>query len=307
MRWRKRGLIFHRDQLPDWAASSALQPTPLARSREGTARVYCGFRDADGRSRVGTVDIAWAGDGLTVTGVGDKPALDVGAPGAFDQDGVVPSAVCERDGEIWLYYAGYRRGDAHTRFTVFGGTAVSRDGGLRFMRLDTSPTLGPSREARLFRVVHSILPHPEGWQAWYGAGSQFVSGETKTLPVYDIRHCVSRDGRTFPDSGVVCIAPGPGEHRVGRPNVLPAADGYRMFYGAGTESIPYVLRLAASADGIQWRDRSDELGLTRGPDAWDSEMMAYPAFVELAGHGCLLYNGNGYGRDGFGWAELIDG
>jgi hypothetical protein len=36
-------------------------------------------------------------------------------------------------------------------------------------------------------------------------------------------------------------------------------------------------------------------------------MMAYPAFVELAGHRCLLYNGNRYGHDGFGWAELVDG
>jgi hypothetical protein len=260
MRWRKHGLLFRREQLPAWAASSALQPTPLTRTPEGTARVYCGFRDADGRSRVGTVDIAWVRDGLTVTAVGDVPALDLGAAGAFDQDGVVPSAVCERDGEIWLYYAGYRRGDEQARFTVFGGTAVSRDGGLRFNRLDSEPTLGPSSEARLFRVVHSVLPHPEGWQAWYGAGSHFTAGAAKTLPVYDIRHCVTPDGRTFPDTGVVCIAPGPGEHRVGRPYVVRTADGYQMFYGAGTEEIPYELRLATSADGIRWRDRSDELG-----------------------------------------------
>jgi hypothetical protein len=75
-----------------------------------------------------------------VTGVGYAPALDLGASGAFDQDGVVPNAVCERDGEIWLYYAGYRRGDAQTQFTVFGGTAVSRAGGC-----SSSPGSAPRR------------------------------------------------------------------------------------------------------------------------------------------------------------------
>jgi hypothetical protein len=34
--------------------------------------------------------------------------------------------------------------------------------------------------------------------------------------------------------------------------------------------------------------------------------MAYPAVVEAEGRRYLFYNGNNYGRDGFGLAELAD-
>jgi hypothetical protein len=39
---------------------------------------------------------------------------------------------------------------------------------------------------------------------------------------------------------------------------------------------------------------------------WDSEMMAYPAFIRVNGKGILFYNGNNYGYGGFGYAELIE-
>jgi hypothetical protein len=304
VRWKRLGLVFSAADLPLWAATSALQPTPW-RTGDGRLRVFAGFRDSDGRSRVGFVDLD-EDDPRRVQQVSAVPALDLGEAGAFDQDGVVPCAVIADGAALRLYYAGYRRGDNAVRFTVFGGAAVSDDGGKSFRRVSPEPVLGPAPEARLFRVVHSLAPIPGGWRVYYGAGSEFRAGTAKTLPVYDIRYVDSPDGLSFPSTGTVCITPAGEEHRVGRPYVIAAPGGYLMFYGAGSERHPYRLRCAESADGRRWTDRTETLGLEPADTGWDSEMMAYPAYVTTERISYLLYNGNAYGRDGFGCAVRCD-
>src|SRR5438270_337025 len=104
MIWEKKGHIFSPNGSSKWARHTALQPTPWVRGSE--IRVFVGMRDEQGRSRVGYVDLD-ASDPSRVLRVSEKPALDLGAPGTFDENGVVPCAVVERDGALFLYYAGY--------------------------------------------------------------------------------------------------------------------------------------------------------------------------------------------------------
>ena len=54
------------------------------------------------------------------------------------------------------------------------------------------------------------------------------------------------------------------------------------------------------------RRRPGALALSPPPAAgdWDGEMQAYPQIVEDGGRTLVLYNGNGFGRDGFGAALL---
>jgi hypothetical protein len=202
-----------------------------------------------------------------------------------------------------LYYAGYQRG-ADVRFRVFGGLALSEDGGETFRRLRDEPVMGPSPEGRYFRVPHTVSPGPRGWQVWYGAGSHWRQGKRKTLPVYDVRYQESADGIDFAPAGHVAISLSDDEHRVGRPYVRRGGSGYEMYYAAGTEAKGFRLGFATSPDGRQWTRRDDEMGISPSASGWDSEMLAYPAVVTTAGKTYLFYNGNDYGREGFGYAEL---
>lgn len=298
MKWENRGLVFSPAGRVEWARHSALQPTPLV--LDDRIRVYAGFRDDQGIGRVGWVDLDRR-DPTRILDVAARPALDIGEPGCFDDNGVVPCAVVARGSEIFLYYAGYQLGH-RVRFMVFGGLAVSRDGGRSFTRHTRVPVTDRTDDALCFRVIHSILPENGGWRAWFGAGSVFRAGGGKTLPEYNVRHTVSADGIRFPDAGTVVLDTREPEYRVGRPYVVRDADGYRMYYGWSTADTPYRLGFAVSADGLSWHRRDDELGLPVAD--WDRGMSAYPAVVTVDGRTHMLYNGNDYGHDGFGLATL---
>jgi hypothetical protein len=242
-----------------------------------------------------------------VVGEAREAALRAGPTGSFDVNGVVPCAVAAVGDEIRLYYAGYSPpADAAERFRVFSGIAAApRHAADAFTRLRAEPLLPTSADEGLFRVVHSILPFGDRWRCWYGAGHEFRRGRTKLLPVYDIRQMESPDGLEFPDAGEIAVPLGsPEEHRVGRPYVVAWDNGWRMFFGAGTEETVYRLTFADSADARRWRRHDGRLGLEVSDDGFDSQMMAYPAAVTTRAGTFLFYNGNGYGRDGFAVAAL---
>lgn len=94
MKWDKKGLIYGPNGDSSWAQGWALQPTPLLLRDEGRIRVFAGFRTREGVSRVGFVDLS-AQNPSRILRVSEKPALDIGVPGAFDENGVVPCAVVE--------------------------------------------------------------------------------------------------------------------------------------------------------------------------------------------------------------------
>jgi predicted GH43/DUF377 family glycosyl hydrolase len=268
---------------------------------DGSIRVFAGFRTHDGVSRVGFVDVSGE-DPSRVLRVSKEPVLDIGAPGAFDENGVVPCAVVEQNGLLHLFYAGYQLG-RKVKFFVFGGMAVSEDGGETFRRHSLVPVCDRTGDELFFRVIHSMMLDGGRWRAWYGGGSEFeIEGDTQ-YPRYNIRHAFSPDGIHLEPEYEVCIDMRVGEHRVGRPYVIKEGGLYRMFFSAGTKKDGYRLAYAESLDGSRWT-RSEEVGIEVSEAGWDSRMQAYPAVVRYGDAVYMFYNGNDYGRDGFGYALL---
>jgi hypothetical protein len=48
----------------------------------------------------------------------------------------------------------------------------------------------------------------------------------------------------------------------------------------------------------------DVHGLAVASEGWDSTMTCYPFVLQFDGRTVMLYNGNGFGRSGFGYAGL---
>jgi hypothetical protein len=139
----------------------------------------------------------------------------------------------------------------------------------------------------------------------YCAGSAWTRVAGKEVPVYDLRYCESADGIDWPQAGLPALElTGPDEHGFGRPWVVRDEGLYRLFFSIRRRSLAaYRLGYAESADGRAWT-RVDGLGLDVSASGWDSEEITYSAVVDVGGQRLCLYNGNGFGRDGFGVAVL---
>ncbi len=301
MNWIKRGLIYGPDGTSAWAEHSALQPTPFSLT-PSTIRVFAGFRDREGMSRVGWVDVD-AEDPAQVRGVSETPALDIGRPGAFDDNGVVPCAAVRRGDEIWLYYAGYQL-CKRAKFLVFGGLATSSDGGNSFQRYSKAPIFDRTSDETLFRVVHCVRHEGGRWRIWYCSGDEWVPGPGRDLPVYDTKYVESADGIIPNGPPQVAVSLSGDENRIGRPTIVNLDGRYHMYFTTGTPGGGLGMGYAVSDDGVVWTRCDSEGGIGPSESGWDSHDICYGCLLEHGEHVYLFYNGNNYGREGFGFAEL---
>ncbi len=306
MKWRKLGRVWNTDGQQEWARSHAMGPTPFLLNAD-VIRVFITCLDEKGRGRPGFVDVC-AKDPTRVLGTSGEAIMDIGEPGSFDDNGLMPiSFVRVPSGELWMYYAGFEI-CTNIRYRILTGVATSTDDGRSFRRLRSTPILERSDSERFFRGGPFAL-HDEGrFKLWYVAGSEWTTLNGKPMPVYDLRYQESADGLTWADQGSISMAlTGADEHGFGRPWVLKDADsGYRMFYSIRRRSLAaYRLGYAESRDGIHWERKDDEMGLDVDPDDTASEAIMYSAVIEAHGKTYCFYNGNNFGQAGFCVAELI--
>lgn len=301
MRWRRLGRVYAPDGSAAWARSHAMIPTPV-QMPDGGLRVYFASCDEKGVGRAGYADLD-PRDPTRILRHSPKPVLDIGRPGCFDDNGVNPTCAIWRGAELWLYYVGYQLG-VQVRYTLFSGLAISRDGGESFIRVSETPILDRCDGELLYRTAPFVFPgESNGWRMLYIAGEREVTVGGKSLPSYHMRELRSEDGRHWGGPGRVVLGPDETvEHGLGRPYVTASPDGYELYFSKRTLKHGYRLAYATSTDGSDWTRDDAALGLDVSPEGWDSEAISFSAVTTLPGGTYLFYNGNGFGRTGFGIA-----
>lgn len=268
-------------------------------------RIYFGPRDEQGQTRTAVLDVDPA-EPSRILRLHDRPALDLGARGTFDDSGAMPSCLVEHDGELWLYYIGWNRG-VTVPYRNAIGVAVSRDGGLSFERRHDGPVVDRNRLEPYFVTTPFVLRDSDRWRMWYASATGWV--DEPPSPGYVIKYAESTDGLEWTRDNLTCIEPASANEANGRPWVERVTGGYRMWFCyrglhrfRTDRDESYRIGYAESADGVVW-DRMDErAGIARSDSGWDSEMVAYPSLYFHRGQSHLLYNGNGFGRSGLGHA-----
>ena len=104
MKWIKQGRIFAADGSKWWARSYALIPTVDLIS-DAVLRIYFAALDEDKIGRIGYIDVA-AENPKRILYESEKPVLDIGDLGTFDDSGVNPSCIITVAGKKYLYYIG---------------------------------------------------------------------------------------------------------------------------------------------------------------------------------------------------------
>lgn len=302
MKWRKLGRIYVPDGKLSWARKYAFPPTPYFVS-DRVVRMYVAFCDENTVGRIGFVELD-AEDPSRVLRVSEKPVLDIGQPGAFDENGLLPTCIVPVGKQLYLYYVGYQLG-YRVRYFQFQGLAISDDGGLTFTRHSRVPVIDRSDRELVNRTSAFVLREDGVFKMWYVGGSSWLDVRGKSLPIYNLRYLESRDGKSWGPEGEVCLDfQNDDEHAFGRPWVFRSGGRYRMLYSVRTKSKGYRLGYAESPDGRVWRRDDEAVGIDVSTAGWDAEMIAYPSVVEHKGRVLLFYNGNNCGETGFGHAVL---
>ncbi len=303
MRWEKKGLVFSVKNLNEWMQHSAIQPTAIV--LDNVIRVFAGFRTNDGIARIGYVDLD-AENPSIVLDYTKKPVLYEGLPGCFDDNGVSPCCVIQDDEDVYLFYSGYNIGK-HVRFTSYSGLAVSHDHGRSFQRYSSVPIMERTENERLFRCVFDVLKEGSKYKVYYCTGNEFLRGNgDKTLASYKIKCLETEDFTNLQREGISLMDTNEDEYRLGRASVWKEGNKYKMYFCGGGETIQYKLAYAESENGIDWVRMDEKLNLKLSETGWDSEMMAYPSVVKYKKKTYLFYNGNNFGYDGFGYAEMVE-
>jgi hypothetical protein len=130
--------------------------------------------------------------------------------------------------------------------------------------------------------------------------------------VYKIAHATSADGVAWQRDAVTIIANRVGEDECQALPTVFACDGrWHMYfcYRYATDfranhARGYRLGYAYSDDLRHWVRDDGAAGIDVSASGWDSEMQCYPHVFWCGDHAYMLYNGNAFGRGGFGVARL---
>lgn len=304
MRWEKLGLVYAAHGEQAWAASHAFIPTALLLDDE-RIRIYAAFLDGEKVGRVGFVDLD-AANPLRILRVSERPALDIGEPGTFDDSGVTPLCLLSHQDKIYMYYVGWQMG-VKVRYYLFVGLAVSEDGGENFKRVSRVPVLDRSDGELFVRTAAHVFWDEGRWKMWYVAGDKWIDVKGKQVPTYNMRYLESNDNARWGTQGAVCLdLAGDDEYGFGRPFIMKEDNLFKMWYSIRTISKGYRIGYAESPDGRNWQRMDEAVGIEISESGWDSEMMCF-ADVQKTKYGTyMFYNGNNYGETGFGVARLQD-
>lgn len=312
--WRKLGKIFDPAAVSGrpWWREFAQAPSALV--LDDRVRVYVSCRpeqDRNGQyiSYSAFVDLSRE-DMRTVVAVCDKPILELGDPGCFDEYGTYPVSVIRHGHMVWAYYGGWTRCES-VPFNVAVGLAMSYDNGLSFRKYGPGPVLSYTPDEPFIISGPKIRRFNGAWYLWYIAGRKWVESEGRREPVYKIRMATSSDGITWRRMNRDVIESRIEENEAqASPDVTFSNGKYHMFFSYRHSmnyrhgSRGYRIGYAASDNLVDWVRDDSRAGIDVSEHGWDSEMISYPHLLELDGRIYMFYLGNEVGRCGFGLAQL---
>nr|WP_315485069.1 hypothetical protein [uncultured Undibacterium sp.] len=318
MKWQKLGKIFDPSDyiLPEGCAEYAKSPQVIV--FDNYVRIYFSAqkRTENGKflSRPMFVDMNKSFD--KVLRVSETSVLPLGSLGSFDEHGVFPFHVLSHGGNVIAYTTGWSR-RISVSIDMSIGLAISRDGGLSFSKLGRG---GPIMSASLnepFLVGDAFVRYFEGqFHMWYIFGDRWCVNQKAGDNVaadrfYRIAHAVSPNGIDWERNSRYLIDTVSDDECQALPTVFFMDGRYHMYFCFRNaydfrlnKDNAYRLAYAYSDDLITWVRADQQAGISLSDSGWDSEMMCYPHVVMCDDEIFMLYNGNEFGRYGFGIAKL---
>jgi len=312
MKWVKKGLIYKPSGKFEWIQSFAQVPTPY--ELDDRLRIYFTTRPKakDGMyvSYTSFIDVNKENP-KEIIYEHDRPVLELGGKGDFDEFGIHPLTLIEVDDMTFFYYQGWTRMYS-VPYSTSIGLAISKDKGLSFEKYSKGPLFSRTPNEPYLENGFFITRENNKFNMWYATAFEWIEiNDNKMEPVYQIVYAESNDGIKWKRFGEPLLNTVYKKEANGRPAVIKIGEIYHMWFcyrdvmdfrpgGGGAYRIGY----AYSRDKLNWIRDDSLAGIDLSYEGWDSQMIAYSYVIKAKNKLLMFYNGNEFGKHGFGYAEL---
>ena len=313
-KWQKIGKVFDPTTIEEknWLNEFAQAPSIIV--FDSFIRVYfsCRPKIENGQYVSYSAYVDLDKNNFNILDIADKPILELGKLGTFDEFGTYPASVIRNDNNQYMvYYGGWTRCES-VPFNVAIGCGISYDNGKTFQKLGDGPILSYSLDEPFILSGPKIRKFNGLYYLFYIAGRRWIISNSKPEPIYKIRMATSADGLKWEKHNRDLIDDAIGDNEAqASPDVIFENGKYHMFFCYRQASDfrrnkdrSYRIGYAYSTDLIHWTRDDQRVGIDVSEQGWDSEMVAYPHIVNINDDIYMFYLGNQVGRYGFGVAKL---
>jgi hypothetical protein len=316
MKWEKLGKIFDpgEHELPCNCFEYAQSPQALV--FDDFVRIYFSTREKEQKTGMFLSHIAFVDFSKSfnrILQVSSKQVIPLGQLGCFDEHGIFPMNVLRYNDKILAYTCGWSRRVAVSVDTGIG-LAFSNDNGMTFDKIGSGPVLTSSLHEP-FLVGDPFVSFIGGYfHMWYIYGTVWKRYANESQPdrTYKIGHAVSKDGISWSKTGRQLIEDKYPDESQALPTHI-CIDGTHHLFFCYRQSFDfrknkdrgYRIGYAWSKDLTNWKRDDNIANLETTAGSWDSDMMCYPHVFKCDNEVYMLYNGNEFGRYGFGIARLL--
>lgn len=303
MEWVKKGLIYSCDILGTGYAQDAF----IDKLNDKVWRIYYSARTKDVVSLPFYIDVE-AGNPENILQVPDKPLVYPGVAGTFDDNGITMTSIVNVGDEKYLYYCGWNK-KVSVPYMLSIGLIVVKNGGTVYKKMFDGPIMDRSKHNPI-AVSAPFVIYDEGiFKLWYISFTQWKVYDGRMEPTFIIKYATSKNGIDWATSDTICIDSTYDGQSFARPWVLKENGKYKMWFSTrgpvgyrekGGQH--YMVECAESLDGQHWERKADEGVISKSETGWDSEMIAYASVIKHEDTYYMLYNGNNFGKTGFGYA-----
>lgn len=301
--WQKKGLIHTCDVYGTGYAQDAF----IDVLSKDVWRIYYSTRTRDVVSYPYYIDVE-AGALEKKVSIPTQPIFIPGARGTFDDSGITMTSIVKVDERRkYLYYCGWNRKVSVSYSLSIGCVEVIDD--KEYRKISEGPIMERSLYNPIAVSAPMVLRDGDIFRMWYISFVSWDLYDNKYEPIYVVKHAVSKDGINWECNNHICIDVEYSGEAIGRPWVIKDEGMYKMWFSTrGIENYRskngqhYMIGYAESTDGINWVRRPEKMNLTTSENGWDSEMLEYASVIKYNNKYFMLYNGNGFGKTGFGYA-----